>query len=66
MKISFTTYMVIKIILIILSMYLFFHHEIFNAGGYDLSVDGVVICRCISLIFAIYTTSGLVDTIYKK
>ncbi len=66
MKISSTFYIIAKIIFIIVAIYLFLNPEIFTAKGYQLSVDGAVICRGISLICAINMASTLLDNIYKR
>lgn len=66
MKISSTFYIIAKIIFIIVAIYLFLNPEIFTTKGYNLSVDGAVICRGISLICAINMASTLLDNIYKR
>lgn len=65
MKISSTFYIIAKIIFIIVAIYLFLNPEVFVTKGYQLSVDGVVICRGISLICAINLASNLLDNIYN-
>lgn len=60
------TYIVIKIILIVVAIYLFLHPGVFSVSGYQLSVDGVVVCRGISFMCAINIASTLVDNIYKN
>ncbi len=65
MIISSTFYIIAKIIFIIVAIYLFLNPEVFVTKGYQLSVDGVVICRGISLICAINMASNLLDNIYK-
>lgn len=65
MKISSTFYIIAKIIFIIVAIYLFLNPEVFVTKGYQLSVDGVVICRGISIICAINLASNLLDNIYK-
>lgn len=45
---------------------MYFYPEVFVTKGYDLSVDGVVICRGLSLICAINMASTLLDNIYKR
>lgn len=66
MKISSTFYIIVKIIFIIVAIYLFLHPEVFVTKGYQLSVDGAVVCRGISLICAINIASTLLDNIYKR
>lgn len=65
MKTSSVSYIIAKIIFIIVAIYLFLNPEVFATKGYDLSVDGVVVCRGISLICAINMSSNLLDNIYK-
>ena len=65
MKISSTFYIIAKIFFIIVAIYLFLNPEVFVTKGYQLSVDGVVICRGLSLICAINMASNLLDNIYK-
>ena len=66
MKISSTSYIIAKIIFIIVAIYLFLNPEVFVTKGYQLSVDGVVVCRGMSLICAINMASTLLDNIYKR
>ncbi len=66
MKMNSITYVVIKIILIIVAVYLFLHPEVFVTQGYQLAIDGAVVCRGISLICAINMVSSLLDNIYEK
>lgn len=66
MKTSSNSYITSKIIFIIVAIYLYFNPEVFVTKGYDLSVDGVVICRGLSLICAINMFSTLLDNIYKR
>lgn len=66
MKISSNFYIIVKIIFIIIAIYLFLNPEVFVTKGYQLSVDGVVVCRGISLICAINMASTLLDNIYKR
>lgn len=65
MKINFNLYIIMKMVIILIFMYLFFNPNIFSMGGFNLAIDGIVVCRGLSLIFAIYTFSNLIDTIYK-
>ena len=58
-------YAITKLIFIIIFVFLFFNYKIFTIPGYELSLDGVVICRGMSLIFAIYMASSLMDTLYR-
>ncbi|WP_297813278.1 hypothetical protein [uncultured Finegoldia sp.] len=66
MKTSSNFYITSKIIFIIVAIFLYFYPEVFVTKGYDLSVDGVVICRGLSLICAINMASTLLDNIYKR
>lgn len=66
MKMNSNSYIIAKIILIIVAIYLFLNPEVFVTKGYQLSVDGVVICRGIALICAINIGSNLLDNIYKR
>lgn len=66
MKMSSNSYIIAKIIFIIVAIYLFFNPEVFVTKGYDLSIDGAVICRGLSLICAINMASTLLDNIYKR
>ena len=66
MKISSTFYIVIKIIFILVAIYLFSYPEVFITKGYQLSVDGVVVCRGMSLICAIYVASTLLDNVFRE
>lgn len=62
----YTMYVFIKLLLIFGSLYLFVHPDIFAEGGYGLAIDGVVICRGISLFFALHTFSSLLDLLIDK
>ena len=66
MKISSTFYIVIKIIFILVAIYLFSSPEVFITKGYQLSVDGVVVSRGMSLICAIYVASTLLDNVFRR
>lgn len=66
MKSNSKIYIVIKLILIIALIHVFLNPEIFTSNGYSLSVDGVVLCRGISLVAAINMISTSIDTIYKE
>lgn len=66
MKISLTFYIIIKIIFILVAIYLFSYPEVFVTKGYQLSVDGVVVCRGMALICAIYVASTLLDNVFRR
>ncbi|WP_129600362.1 hypothetical protein [Anaerophilus nitritogenes] len=59
-------YIIIKIIIVLLLLYFFKNPEIFATSGYDLAIQGIVVCRGMSLITAIYVLSGLLDTLINN
>ncbi len=51
----------LKIIVVIVLLYLFFNPKIFAIRGYDLAIDGVVICRGLSLLLGLNILSSLFE-----
>ena len=65
MRINQKFYIILKIIIICILMYLFFEPSIFASKGYNLAIDGVVVCRGLCLVSAIHIFAGLLNKIVE-
>lgn len=50
----------------LISLYCFFNESIFTWGGYDLSVEGVVISRVVCIIFALHNFVKIFESLQVK
>lgn len=66
MKNNLKAYVIAKLFLVLVLIIFYFSPSVFEFAGYGLSIDGVVICRGLSLIVAIYILSSLFDKIYQN
>lgn len=60
-------YILLKVILIIIGLWIFFNpSQVFAGYGYDLAIDGIVVCRSLAFTCALYIASTLIDNIAKN
>lgn len=65
MKIFIRELGVVYLINISIAIFCFFNTEIYTNGGYDLSVDGVVIARAILVVFIVHNFGKFLENILK-